>query len=651
LNLLTHRIQAQFHCVFDDWFTTVDMNPDEIPDFDSDQWTYLFGESQYQYPFDPDDGDPPRLDTEYTDEFYESVMRKRDVRPTTQPVSVLLPPTNTVPEQSVGSPPPALPSSPPQRENQPQDGETIQIPVEEASPPMRVGVTWAPDVAPPAPEPPVVAQPYSSTRSNFGKYNQTRYHDEFHLFYTEPDPTPLGLDFICGIYLAPVSDPDTLSYQEAMRAADHDEFKVAAKKEIGDLVKQGTWKVVNKLEAKGKILPGIWVFRRKRHPGSGEITKNKGRYTVRGDLQEGTFDTFAPVVQWSTIRMLMAVSLKYGYHTRSIDFSSAFVQAKLDKPVWIHLPRGHYPEHFGDDVEDKCLELKKSLYSLSVTPKLWYEHLRERLLARGFKASSFDPCLFYRNNVAIAVYVDDLIMISKETKILGAIVAELQNEFTVKDEGTLASYLGIKVEKKENKYKLSQPVLTRKILQTTGLADAKPNERPASDTLGSHKDCEKHNETWDYALVIGMLMYLSTNSRPDIAFAVHQCARFTHDPRSPHSVAVKQIVRYLKGTADEGLIMTIDDKALVDCYVDADFCGAFNKKFDLEDPATAKSRTRYVIYVFSIPLCWGSKLQNEIALSTMEAEYVALLQATREVLALHNLLGEMSQELTITKRF
>jgi hypothetical protein len=148
-----------------------------------------------------------------------------------------------------------------------------------------------------------------------------------------------------------------------------------------------------------------------------------------------------------------------------------------------------------------------------------------------------------------------------------------------------------------------------------------------------------------------MLMYLSTNSRPDIAFAVHQCARFTHDPRAPHSIAVKQIVRYLKGTAEEGLIMTIDDKASVDCYVDADFCGAFNKKFDLEDPATAKSRSGYVIYVFGIPLCWGSKLQTEVALSTMEAEYVALSQATREVLALRNLLGEMSQNLTITKDF
>jgi len=391
------------------------------------------------------------------------------------------------------------------------------------------------------------------------------------------------------------------------------------------------------------------VFCRKRNPGTGEIVKYKGRYTVRGDLQEGIFDTFAPVVQWSTIKMLMAISLKYGYHTRSIDFSSAFVQAELDKPVWIHLPRGSYPTEFGEDTEDKCLELKKSLYGLSVAPKLWYEHLRDRLIARGFKPSKLDPCLFYRNHVAIAVYVDDLIMISKDKKDLDNIVAELRNEFTITDEGTLSTYLGIVVERKGDQFKLSQPELTRKIMTATGLTDAKPNERPASVTLGSHTDCDKHNETWEYALVIGMLMYLSTNSRPDIAFAVHQCARFTHDPRAPHSVAVKQIVRYLKGTADKGLIMTINEKTSVDCCVDTDFCGAYNKKFDLQDPATAKSRTGYVIYVFGIPICWGSKLQHEVALSTMEAEYVALSQATREVLALRNLLGKMGQEMSITK--
>jgi hypothetical protein len=78
LNLTTHRITAQFHVVFDDWFTTVDLDPDAIPDFDNEQWGYLFGEQRYQYEFDPDDGAPPALDNEYTHQQTDNIMRTHD---------------------------------------------------------------------------------------------------------------------------------------------------------------------------------------------------------------------------------------------------------------------------------------------------------------------------------------------------------------------------------------------------------------------------------------------------------------------------------------------------------------------------------------------------------------------------------------------
>ena len=66
-------------------------------------------------------------------------------------------------------------------------------------------------------------------------------------------------------------------------------------------------------------------------------------------------------------------------------------------------------------------------------------------------------------------------------------------------------------------------------------------------------------ETWQYRTVIGMLMYLAANARPDIAFAVHQIARFSHAPRQSHAMAVKRILRYLKETHDKGLIMSPTD--------------------------------------------------------------------------------------------
>ena len=93
-------------------------------------------------------------------------------------------------------------------------------------------------------------------------------------------------------------------------------------------------------EAKSKILPGTWVFRRKRAP-TGVIKKFKGQFCVRGDLQEGDFDIFAPVVAWATICLVLVFALTQGWRLICIDFNNAFIQAELAEPVWIHLPRGY----------------------------------------------------------------------------------------------------------------------------------------------------------------------------------------------------------------------------------------------------------------------------------------------------------------------
>ena len=73
-----------------------------------------------------------------------------------------------------------------------------------------------------------------------------------------------------------------------------------------------------------------------------------------------------------------------------------------------------------------------------------------------------------------------------------------------------------------------------------------------------------------------MLLYLSGHSRPDIAFAVHQCARYTFKPTSRHFAALKRIGRYLKGTVDKGLILRPSKYLHVDCFPDADFAGLYN---------------------------------------------------------------------------
>jgi hypothetical protein len=157
------------------------------------------------------------------------------------------------------------------------------------------------------------------------------------------------------------------------------------------------------------------------------------------------------------------------------------------------------------------------------------------------------------------------------------------------------------------------------------------------------------SETWNYRSIIGMLLYLSGNTRPDISYAVSQVARFSHAPKQSHAIAVKKILRYLKRTSTMGTIISISKRELIlDCFVDADFAGLFKRDPDHE-PSSVKSRTGYIIKLAGCPLIWKSQLQTSIALSTGESEYSALSQSMRALLPLRELVLEIISNVDIPK--
>ena len=135
-------------------------------------------------------------------------------------------------------------------------------------------------------------------------------------------------------------------------------------------------------------------------------------------------------------------------------------------------------------------------------------------------------------------------------------------------------------------------------------------------------------------------MFLSADSRPDIAFAVYQCPRFTHCTRRSHEQAVIKICRYLKGTIKDGMIIWPSKDLKVDCYVDANFAGLWGAE-DPQAPVCIKSRMGYVVTIANCPLRWVSKLQSEHALSILHAEYVALSQSLRDLIPLKELIQEV----------
>ena len=129
-------------------------------------------------------------------------------------------------------------------------------------------------------------------------------------------------------------------------------------------------------------------------------------------------------------------------------------------------------------------------------------------------------------------------------------------------------------------------------------------KEPLYKDLNSELCCEE----WNYWSIVGMLLYLSGSSRPDIAYAVHQCARFSHNPKRSHEIVLKHIARYLKGTRGKGLIMVPNrDNMKLDLSADADFAGLYPME-DCTDPVSVKSRTGILLNFGDVPIFWNSKL-------------------------------------------
>jgi hypothetical protein len=665
LNLSTGSITTQYHVVFDDRFSTVESIADD--DTPPTYWEDLCLENSIHVPTDQ----PVHLHDDFLTESerdlkYRHMQRQQIIRNTQHPTTAAQKTTIDVIASSS-----SLPSLPLQSEGAINQPAAILPPTSDSTP-----VIIAPTTTPRKPAPIVSGAPITpstdpiirrSTRENLGRPPR-KYMDESYLTSVERldqiDPYIAQLAYHAEVntccdtgientvdpraYAAKthIMDPDSPSFHQAMNGEYAEQYIQAMQLEVSTLIQQRTWSMIPRTPDLN-VLKGTWVFKLKRLP-DGSPSRFKARYCARGDLQqEGVdfFDTYAPVVQWSTIRMLLITVLTEGWATRQVDYTNAFAQADLREEVYLECPKMFAPKSGNDLV----LKLIKSLYGLRQAPRTFFEKLRDGLLERGYVQSVNDPCLFMKQGIICVVYVDDTIfagadsaVLEEEIRLLGVSDTEQRHTFQLRNEGEVGAFLGIQITKTGSKtFELKQTGLIKKVLETADMMDCNGVTTPTgSQPVGSDVDGPSFSESWKYRTVVGMLMYLAANTRPDIAFAVHQAARFSHAPKQSHSIAVKRILRYLKQTQDKGMIMTPTTELRVDCYVDSDFAGAFAVEHS-QDPASVKSRTGYIIMYRGVPLLWVSKMQTQIALSTMEAEYIALSQSMRDLIPIRQLLHEI----------
>ena len=439
------------------------------------------------------------------------------------------------------------------------------------------------------------------------------------------------------------SKEDNPSWKQAMSGPFKKEYWDAAVKEIQTLESMDAWEIVDRSEATN-VIDSIWAFKLKRFP-DGMVKKFKARFCARGDQQlEGIdfFETYAPVVQWTTVRLMLILEILLQLKSMQGDVTCAFLHGELgpDEKVYVEMPLGFRQK-------GKVLKLKKTLYGLRQSPRAFWKYLTDAMVKSGMEVSKLDPCLFVGEKVTAVAFVDDILFWATDEAYIHELAIRLRQQgVLLEQEGDAAGFLGVQMTKTEEGLReMKQTGLIERIIEALGLDDknATPKYTPAeAKPLTRDEAGELPQGSFNYASVVGMLLYLAGHSRPDIAYAVNCCARYMFNPRLSHEKALKRIGRYLKATRDKGLVLNPSGKLTVDAYPDADFAGLYGYE-DVTDPANVKSRTGFLITVSDCPVVWVSKLQTETALSTMEAEIIALAHCCRELFPVVDIVKELGK--------
>ena len=443
---------------------------------------------------------------------------------------------------------------------------------------------------------------------------------------------------------------DIMYLHQALRQPDASEFVKAIVKEVNCHVENKNWQLIRRDEVPPdtEVVPSVWALRRKRNLITNEITKYKARLNLHGGKQIygiNYYETYAPVVTWFAIRLLLIIVLILGLASKQIDFVMAYPQAPIEMDMFMELPTGIVTK-FGNS-KDYVLKLLRNLYGQKQAGRVWNEYLVSKLRSIGFTQSLIDECVFYRDNVIFIVYVDDGIFVGSSVDQLANIVTELRNiGLDVEDQGHPSDYVGVNIKQLSNgSIEFSQRALIDSIIKDAHLSDAKVKPVPAKVSVQLHacRDEPPFALDFNYRSIVGKLNHLAQTTRPDIAYATHQIAKYSADPRQSHGEAILYLVRYLKKTRDLGLKFKPDPSKGFECYCDADFSGNWNKEFASNDPSTAKSRSGWIVFYANCPILWASKLQSQVALSTTEAEYIAMSMALRDVIPIMALVQEMRE--------
>lgn len=443
---------------------------------------------------------------------------------------------------------------------------------------------------------------------------------------------------------------------EAISGPEQEEWKKAIAAETRSMLENNAWEIVDRPTDR-KVIGSRTVLRNK-YRSDGTLERRKARIVAKGFNQIPGIDfyeSYSPVGRLSSLRLLFALSAKHHLAVTQLDVTTAYLYGDIDTETYMDLPEllldsldiisKMDPDPLIRDKAAKMLakvrkgnqacRLIRAIYGLKQAGRQWHSTLTSTFKEAGLRPTHSDPCLFTDESkrIFVLVYVDDLLIATKDKKLEKHPIALLSQRFKIKNLGQPSYCLGIEIKKSRESIHLSQANYIRDILERFGMSDCKPVSTPMSTstdlrvTSGEDEPAEKR----PFRELVGSLMYLAIGTRPDIAHAVSAISQFNQNHSSIHWNAAKRVLRYLKGTINQGLLYKADDHAIRG-FVDADWANC---------PIDRRSYTGYSFLLAGAAVTWESRKQTTVALSSTEAEYLGLSAAAKEAIYLINFVREL----------
>ena len=451
---------------------------------------------------------------------------------------------------------------------------------------------------------------------------------------------------------------------------DAPKWKAAIRSELQSLKKTNTYEIVDTPRGR-KVIRSKWVLRKKFNT-EGLLDRLKARIVIKGFEQVygiDYFSTFASVVRYSTLRILLAKAAREDLEVDQMDVETAFLNPKLEEEIYMEIPEFFELLYPGIDFTRKCLKLLKSLYGLKQAPRAWFIEVSDYFRTEGFEPSNADPNLFIGRGVFILLFVDDMIIIGSRTEVNQA-KEHIKKRWNCKDLGEARLFVGFQIERDRvarslfihhklyatklvERFKLDKsnptvlPIPAGTVLKlrreygltddpTDGLTDGLTDDlQPLIDT-----------ETHIYRQIVGSLIYLSNGTRLDLCYPVGQLARHMAQPLVLHLRLAKQTLRYLRGTSELGIYYGRKGE-LYEWTENRN--GPKESLYTLFSDATWGTEGDRVSFQGWVTLraggavSWISQRQKSTAQSSMEAEFIAANEAAKEVAWLEKVSSDLQE--------